>query len=65
VDRQNGSRTSQVFGRLGIEVLEDRVTPSIVLVNPGGNEPQGHGANNGEAIVAENPAGHAPPGHNK
>ena len=65
MDTQRGSRTSQAVGRLQIEQLEDRVTPSIVLVNPGGNEPQGNGANNGEAIVAENPAGHAPPGHNK
>jgi hypothetical protein len=65
VDTQRGSPTSQPFGRLGIEVLEDRVVPSIVLVNPAGNTPQGNGANNGEAIVAENPAGHAPPGHNK
>ena len=65
MDRQNGSHASQSFGRLGIEALEDRVVPSIVLVNPAGNTPQGSGANNGEAIVAENPAGHAPPGHNK
>jgi len=65
VDTQKGQRTVLPFGRSQIEQLEDRVTPSIVLVNPAGNTPQGSGANNGEAIVAENPAGHAPPGHNK
>ena len=51
--------------RLDVELLEERIAPSIVLTNPGGNEPQGSGANNGEAIEAVNPAGQAPPGHNK
>jgi hypothetical protein len=51
--------------RLNVEELEERIAPSIVLTNPGGNEPQGGGANNGQAIDAENPAGHAPPGQNK
>ena len=50
--------------RFHITRLEDRIAPAIVLVNPGGNTPQGNGANNGEAIEAQNPAGHAPPGHN-
>jgi hypothetical protein len=50
--------------KLGVEQLEARDAPSIVLTNPGGNTPQGSGANNGVAIVAVNPAGHAPPGHN-
>ena len=30
--------------------LEERIAPAIVLVNPGGNTPQGSGANNGQAI---------------
>jgi hypothetical protein len=47
-----------------MEQLEDRISPSIVLVNPAGNTPQGSGANNGVAIVAVNPAGFAPPGQN-
>jgi hypothetical protein len=51
-------------GRFKIENLEERIAPAIVLVNPGGNTPQGNGANNGQAIEAQNPAGHAPPGHN-
>ena len=51
-------------GRVGIETLEPRIAPSIVLVNPGGNTPQGQGANNGQAIEAVNPAGFAPPGQN-
>jgi hypothetical protein len=50
--------------KLHVEELEERIAPSINLVNPGGNEPQGSGANNGQAIEAQNPAGHAPPGHN-
>jgi hypothetical protein len=55
---------TEVRARLGVELLETRETPSIVLVNPGGNTPQGSGANNGVAIEAVNPAGFAPPGHN-
>jgi hypothetical protein len=51
--------------KLTVEELEERIAPSIVLSNPAGNEPQGGGANNGEAIDAVNPAGHAPPGQNK
>jgi hypothetical protein len=51
-------------GRFKIENLEERIAPAIVLVNPGGNTPQGNGANNGQAIEAQNPAGHAPPGQN-
>jgi hypothetical protein len=51
-------------GRFQIDQLEERVAPSIVLVNPAGNTPQGSGANNGQAIEAQNPAGHAPPGQN-
>jgi len=47
-----------------IETLEERIAPAIVLQNPGGNTPQGGGANNGQAIEAVNPAGHAPPGQN-
>ena len=51
--------------RLGVEHLEGRDAPAIVLVNPGGNTPQGESANNGEAIMAVNPAGFAPAGQNK
>ena len=50
--------------RLDVEVLEERIAPSIVLQNPGGQTPQGNGANNGQAIQNVNPAGHAPPGQN-
>jgi len=53
------------LSRFQIEILEERIAPSIVLVNPGGNTPQGGGANNGQAIEAQNPAGSAPPGQNK
>jgi hypothetical protein len=46
--------------RFRIERLEERITPTIVAVNGGGNTP------NGEAngVPRENPAGHAPPGQN-
>jgi hypothetical protein len=51
-----------------VEELEERIAPSIttLLVNGGGNTPQGGGASNGEGIeeTAVNPAGHAPPGQN-
>jgi hypothetical protein len=56
---------SETRARLSIESLEDRVTPSIVLVNPAGNTPQGAEANSGVAIVAVNPAGFAPAGQNR
>ena len=47
--------------RFHIEELEERIAPTIVAVNGGGNTP------NGEAygVPRENPAGFAPPGHNK
>jgi hypothetical protein len=62
----DGNRPAPQFRtRLRIEQLEDRLSPSIVLVNPAGNTPQGQQANNGQAIVAVNPAGFAPPGQNK
>ena len=51
--------------RFYIDNLEPRIAPAIVLVNPGGNTPQGEAANNGVAIEAQNPAGYAPPGQNK
>jgi len=52
-------------GVVGLDTLEPRIAPSIVLLNPGGNTPQGENANNGQAIEAVNPAGKAPPGQNK
>lgn len=51
--------------KLEVEQLEERIAPSIVLTNPGGNEPQGDGASNGQAMDYDNPAGHAPGGWNK
>ena len=46
---------------LNVEELEERIAPTIVAVNGGGNTP------NGEAngVPRENPAGYAPPGQNK
>ncbi len=51
----------EVRGRFQIEALEERIAPTIVAVNGGGNTP------NGEAngVPRENPAGFAPPGQNK
>ncbi len=51
--------------QLDLEELEERIAPSIVLTNPGGNEPQGNGADNGVANDYQNPSGFVPPGHNK
>jgi hypothetical protein len=51
-------------GRFQIEQLEERIAPAIMVVNPAGNNPQGQGALNGQAIEAQNPAGKAPPGQN-
>jgi len=50
---------------LTVEELEQRVAPSIVLTNPGGNTPGSDNASNGEAIDYLNPSGHAPAGWNK
>jgi len=59
----NASQDSKK-SKFRIETLEERIAPAIVLQNPGGNTPQGGGANNGQAIEAVNPAGKAPPGQN-
>ena len=64
MDPRSESRGVAKAARFRFDRLEERVAPAIVLVNPGGNTPQGSGANNGQAIEAQNPAGHAPPGHN-
>jgi hypothetical protein len=56
--------TKQGEGRFRLVRLEDRIAPSITLVNPAGNTPQSDSANNGQAIEAVNPAGNAPPGQN-
>ena len=58
---KEGTKTPRKFH---VIKLEERIAPAITLLNPGGNTPQGGGANNGQAIEAVNPAGHAPPGHN-
>ena len=49
---------------LEIEVLEERIAPSIVAVhqNGGGNTPNGNA--NGVPSENQNPAGKAPPGQN-
>jgi hypothetical protein len=46
--------------RFRIDALEERIAPTIVAVNGGGNTP------NGEAngVPRLNPAGHEPPGQN-
>jgi hypothetical protein len=49
-----------VKARFQIDQLEERIAPTIVAVNGGGNTP------NGEAngVPRQNPAGHEPPGQN-
>jgi hypothetical protein len=51
----------QARQRFQIEKLEERIAPTIVQVNGGGNTP------NGEAngVPYQNPAGNEPPGWNK
>jgi len=53
--------SKELKNRFQIEQLEERIAPTIVAVNGGGNTP------NGEAngVPRENPAGYAPPGQNK
>jgi hypothetical protein len=51
----------QQKGRFQIEPLEERIAPSIVQVNGGGNVPNG----NANGVPATNPDGQAPPGQNK
>jgi len=53
--------SKETKSRFQIEQLEERIAPTIVAVNGGGNTP------NGEAngVPRENPAGFAPPGQNK
>ena len=46
--------------RFQIVKLEERIAPTIVAVNGGGNTPNG----NANGVPRENPAGHAPPGQN-
>jgi hypothetical protein len=46
--------------RFQIEKLEERIAPTIVAVNGGGNTPNG----NANGVPRLNPAGHAPPGQN-
>ncbi|MBI4564134.1 MAG: hypothetical protein HY716_05510 [Planctomycetes bacterium] len=48
--------------KLTIETLEERIAPTITVLNPAGNSPSGGGALNGQNVDAYNPAGHTPPG---
>jgi hypothetical protein len=45
---------------LDVEELEERIAPSIVATNGGGNTPGGQA----NGVPRENPAGFAPPGQN-
>lgn len=47
--------------RFEIEKLEERIAPTILQVNGGGNIPNG----NANGVDFSNPAGHEPPGWNK
>ncbi len=46
--------------RFQIETLEERIAPTILQVNGGGNIPNG----NANGVPYSNPAGHEPPGWN-
>ena len=47
---------------LEAQELEERIAPSITVLNPAGNSANGGGALNGQNVDAFNPAGHTPPG---
>ncbi len=51
----------EVKGRFQIETLEERIAPTILQVNGGGNIPNG----NANGVDFSNPAGNEPPGWNK
>jgi hypothetical protein len=54
------TRKDETKSRFRVQKLEERIAPTIVAVNGGGNTP------NGEAngVPRLNPAGHEPPGQN-
>jgi hypothetical protein len=54
-------RNAEKPGRFEIVPLEERIAPTILQVNGGGNVPNG----NANGVPASNPAGNEPPGHNK
>jgi hypothetical protein len=53
-------REEQQVSRFQIDKLEERIAPTIVQVNGGGNTPNG----NAYGVPYLNPAGNAPPGWN-
>ena len=61
ITHRKGNRFMKEEFDLNIEVLEEKVAPTIVALNGGGNTPNGqaNGVPNG------NPAGYYPPGQNK
>jgi hypothetical protein len=61
MDPRQVSRDPTQSGRFRIDRLEERIAPTIVQVNGGGNVPNG----NANGVPASNPAGHEPPGQNK
>lgn len=54
-------KDEELSNRFQIEQLEERVAPTILQVNGGGNIPNG----NANGVDYSNPAGHEPPGWNK
>jgi len=55
------TRKDEKPSRFRIEKLEERIAPTIVQVNGGGNTPNG----NANGVPYVNPAGQEPPGWNK
>jgi hypothetical protein len=54
-------RQEEKKSRFQIEKLEERIAPTILQVNGGGNIPNG----NANGVDYSNPAGNEPPGWNK
>ena len=59
-ERSQTKVAEQRESRFRIEQLEERVAPTILQVNGGGNIPNG----NANGVPFSNPAGHEPPGWN-
>jgi hypothetical protein len=58
MDSQNEKKEKLI--RFQIDELEERIAPTILQVNGGGNIPNG----NANGVDYSNPAGHEPPGWN-
>jgi hypothetical protein len=57
---ESQNEKKEKLNRFQIDELEERIAPTILQVNGGGNIPNG----NANGVDYSNPAGHEPPGWN-